>query len=57
LKSDSQSSLSKLMSEIEHHNGDEEVIKDEMDKLHRDSGNTSVDEMMDDTPSNYNIAN
>jgi hypothetical protein len=45
------------MSEIEHHNGDEEVIKDEMDKLHRDSGNTSVDEMMDDTPSNYNIAN
>ena len=32
-------------------------MKDAMDAAERLSGNTSVDSMMEDTPSNYNIAN
>lgn len=79
LKSDTGSSLSRLMSEIERNQPSEygnpqwrrqqqkeelrkqqEARKEEERKLQeidRLSGNTSVDSMMEDTPSNYNLAN
>lgn len=77
LKSDSGSSLSRLMSEIEKNqpfeDGDHQRIQNELMKykqgaqkntlgpegetVRRDSAGTSMDSMMGDTPSNYNIAN
>jgi hypothetical protein len=69
LRSNSLESLSRLMSEIEHASvnikdiddddidEDEDMIENELNKLRGDSGNTSIDSLMEDTPSNYNIAN
>jgi hypothetical protein len=34
--------------------GDEDMIEKELRNLRNDSGNTSVDSLMEDTPSNYN---
>lgn len=58
LKSDSASSLSRLMSEIER-NQPEEVYRHPIRKqINANSGgDTSFDSGMDDTPSNYNHAN
>ena len=73
LKTDSGSSLSRLMSEIEKNQPSEygnpqwrrvkqqEELKKQQrlndEVAERLSGNTSVDSMMEDTPSNYNVAN
>ena len=68
LKSDTASSLSRLMSEIERNqpsefDAEEQRIQDEIEKQIRKprarghSGNTSVDSMMEDTPANYNQQN
>jgi len=62
LRSDSASSLSRLMSEIERNqpsefDQEEQMLNTEARKLRKGSGNTSVDSLMEDTPSNYNIAN
>jgi hypothetical protein len=67
LKSDTGSSLSRLMSEIgknqpSEFDQEERRIQDELDKNMRrkkrgNSGNTSVDSMMEDTPANYNFQN
>jgi hypothetical protein len=77
LKSDTGSSLSRLMSEIERNQPSEygnpqwrrqqqqeQLRKQQREKqmltgeaIEKLSGNTSVDSMMEDTPSNYNIAN
>lgn len=82
LKSDTASSLSRLMSEIERNQPSEygnpqwrrqqqkeELLKKQKQRMQEEekkssieaaermSGNTSVDSMMEDTPSNYNIAN
>jgi hypothetical protein len=78
LKSDTASSLSRLMSEIERNQPSEygnpqwrreqqkqELLRVQQQKRDQErleaaehlSGNTSVDSMMEDTPSNYNIAN
>ena len=76
LKSDTGSSLSRLMSEIERNQPSEygnpqwrrqqqqeqlrkaqKEAKKNDEALEKLSGNTSVDSMMEDTPSNYNIAN
>ena len=65
LKSDTASSLSRLMSEIERNqpsefDAEERRIQEEIEKQMRkprprgNSGNTSVDSMMEDTPANYN---
>ena len=66
LKSDTASSLSRLMSEIERNqpsdfDNEERRIQQEIDKHMPDgrrkrgnSGNTSIDSMMEDTPANYN---
>lgn len=63
LKSDTASSLSRLMSEIEKNqpsefDQEERRIQQEIEKQMRrkrgNSGNTSVDSMMEDTPANYN---
>lgn len=64
LKSDTASSLSRLMSEIEKHPS--EFDRQEENKINKDpayemlrhgDGDTSVDSKMDDTPANYNQAN
>jgi len=67
LRSDTASSLSRLMSEIERNNqsdyervrtaGGREPSESAFDKLRRDDGDTSVDSKMEDTPANYNMAN
>jgi hypothetical protein len=66
LKSDTASSLSRLMSEIERNQPsdfdvEERRIQDEIEAQMRrprgNSGNTSVDSMMEDTPANYNDKN
>jgi len=70
LKSDSGSSLSRLMDEIERNNpsefepaeGDndndnEDEKQDEVGDMEEGNGDTSVDSMMEDTPANYNIPN
>lgn len=63
LKSDTASSLSRLMSEIERNqpsdfDQEEQEIQNEIQKgikkKRPDSGQTSVDSMMEDTPANYN---
>ena len=66
LKSDTASSLSRLMSEIERNqpsdfDNEERRIQQEIDKHMPDgrrkrgnSGNTSIDSMMEDTPAHYN---
>lgn len=65
LKSDTASSLSRLMSEIERNqpsefDKEEQRIQQEINNQMRkpkkrgNSGNTSVDSMMEDTPANYN---
>lgn len=66
LKSDTASSLSRLMSEIgknqpSEFDAEEQRIQDElaanMRQKRGNSGNTSVDSMMEDTPANYNNQN
>ena len=67
LKSDSRSDLSDLMSEIDKNqpsefDQEERRIQDEINnnmrrKARGNSGNTSVDSMMEDTPANYNLQN
>jgi hypothetical protein len=67
LKSDTASSLSRLMSEIgknqpsefdeEEQKIQEELAKNMRKKKRGNSGNTSVDSMMEDTPANYNMQN
>ena len=62
LKSDSGSSLSRLMEEIEKNNpsefdGNEDERQDEVGDMEEGNGDTSVDSMMEDTPANYNMAN
>jgi hypothetical protein len=67
LKSDTASSLSRLMSEIERNqpsdfDQEEQEIQNEIaagirKKKRGHSGQTSVDSMMEDTPANYNQAN
>jgi hypothetical protein len=60
LKSDTASSLSRLMSEIGKNqlsdfDQEEGKINDQMAKMRRgNDGDTSVDSMMEDTPANYN---
>ena len=55
----SESELSRLMSEIEKDQGSDfdELLKDAEEQIDDEKGNTSVDSMMADTPSNYNIPN
>jgi hypothetical protein len=67
LKSDTASSLSRLMSEIgknqpSEFDQEEQRIQEELANVMRqkkrgNSGNTSVDSMMEDTPANYNYQN
>jgi hypothetical protein len=58
IRQDSTDSLSKLMSEIERDNdSDLDILKNQLENFEEDKGNTSVDSLMEDTPSNYNIAN
>ena len=64
LKTDSGSSLSRLMDEIEKNQPSdyeraEEDKDQDQDQEHDDvqSGDTSVDSAMEDTPANYNIPN
>lgn len=65
LKSDTASSLSRLMSEIVRNQSSDfdqeeramEQAIEEMKRGENGSGDTSVDSMMGDTPANYNIAN
>jgi hypothetical protein len=58
IRQDSTDSLSKLMSEIERDNdSDLDILKNQLKNFEEDKGNTSVDSLMEDTPSNYNIAN
>ena len=66
LKSDTASSLSRLMSEIEKNQPSEfdqeerriqQEIENQMRRPRGNSGNTSVDSMMEDTPANYNNQN
>jgi len=67
LKSDTASSLSRLMSEIgknqpsefdqEEQRIQEEIAKNIRKQKRGNSGNTSVDSMMEDTPANYNYQN
>lgn len=70
LKSDSTSSLSELMREIEKNQSSEfdeevksrevlerQVQRQQMMGGHEGDGDTSVDSMMEDTPANYNIPN
>ena len=60
LKSDTASSLSRLMSEIGKNQPsefDQEEIENIKKKKRNHSGNTSVDSMMEDTPANYNYQN
>ena len=67
LKSDTASSLSRLMSEIgknqpsefdmEEQRIQDEIAKNMRNKKRGNSGNTSVDSMMEDTPANYNYQN
>lgn len=63
LRSDTASSLSRLMSEIERNNQSEygrpaEPGNDSAyERLKHNDGDTSVDSKMEDTPANYNIPN
>lgn len=66
LKSDTASSLSRLMSEIERNQPSEfdqeerriqDEINNQMRKGRGGDGDTSVDSMMEDTPANYNTQN
>ena len=62
LRSDTASSLSRLMSEIERNNqsdngGRGEPNDSAYERLKNNDGDTSVDSKMEDTPANYNIPN
>lgn len=68
LRADSLESLSRLMSEIENNSshdnmddafdGDEDMIENELKKLRNDSpGDTSVNSLMEDSPTKYNVLN
>ena len=60
LKTDTGSSLSRLMDEIEKNNPsgfDEQEDQDQTGDLPDANGDTSVDSMMEDTPANYNVQN
>jgi len=65
LRSDTASSLSRLMSEIERGNqseygrgGHDPAANDSAyERLKNNDGDTSVDSKMEDTPANYNMAN
>lgn len=65
LRSDTASSLSRLMSEIERGNqseygrgGADPAANDSAyERLKNNDGDTSVDSKMEDTPANYNMAN
>ena len=66
LRSDTASSLSRLMSEIERNNqseyggrgADNTGANDSAyERLKNNDGDTSVDSKMEDTPANYNIPN
>ena len=59
IRQDSSTSLSRLMSEIDkNQDSDLDILKDQMEDFEEEEkGNTSVDSLMEDTPSNYNIAN
>jgi hypothetical protein len=63
LKSDTASSLSRLMSEIERGNqsdyprGQQPADDSAYERLKNNDGDTSVDSKMEDTPANYNMAN
>ena len=59
IRQDSTTSLSRLMSEIDkNQDSDLDILKDQMEDFEEEEkGNTSVDSLMEDTPSNYNIAN
>lgn len=56
LKTDSGSSLSRLMDEIERNQPSEyERVEEEKDE--GGDGDTSIEEGMEDTPANYNVQN
>ena len=58
LKTDSGSSLSRLMDEIEKNQpSDCEPVEEEKEEAEGQDGDTSVDSAMEDTPANYNMAN
>jgi len=59
IRQDSATSLSRLMSEIDkNQDSDLDILKDQLEDFdEEEKGNTSVDSLMEDTPSNYNIAN
>lgn len=65
LRSDTASSLSRLMSEIERNNqseygqgrGNDNANDSAYERLKNNDGDTSVDSKMEDTPANYNMAN
>lgn len=62
LHSDTASSLSRLMSEIEKnvpsdYDQEERRLQDEIDNMQKEDGQTSVDSLMEDTPANYNNQN
>ena len=58
IRQDSNDSLSRLMSEIDkNQDSDLDILKDQLENFEEEKGNTSVDSLMEDTPSNYNIAN
>lgn len=59
IRQDSSTSLSRLMSEIDKdQDSDLDILKDQLEDYdEEEKGNTSVDSLMEDTPSNYNIAN
>jgi hypothetical protein len=59
IRQDSTTSLSKLMDEIDkEQDSDLDILKNQLkDFEEEEKGNTSVDSLMEDTPSNYNIAN
>jgi len=63
LRSDTDSSLSRLMSEIERNNQSDNGGRGDIpvdaayERLRNNDGDTSVDSKMEDTPANYNIPN
>ena len=58
IRQNSSTSLSRLMSEIDkNQDSDLDILKNQLEDFEEDKGNTSVDSLMEDTPSNYNIAN
>lgn len=59
IRQNSDTSLSRLMSEIDkNQESDLDILKGQLEDFDEEAkGNTSVDSLMEDTPSNYNIAN